>query len=270
MHNTLTRRQLLRRTAAIVAMHAPLLDMPRVSAAQRPEPVNLHHLHLIANNLNEQATFYRDILKVPVHETNSAVHVTIGKSQITFTSDSTVDSPFYHFAFTIPENQLENAMAWLEPNCPIASIKGSRRKVMNFRNWNAHSCYFFDPAGNILEFIAHHDLENGTRKKFDSNQLLHVSEIGLVAPDVPTFEAQITKYLGLTPYISSSEVFSPLGDVNGLLIVVQQDRIWLPTVDVPAGVFPTDIVLGGTQNQHTCADLPYKFRSLSGSLAVRK
>ena len=257
----MNRREFLGRMAAVSAMHVGLLQGGAVIAQDTDRaPVRLRRLQLKAPDLKAQAAFYRDVLRLPVEASADRVVVTAGYSEIEFRQAAPGEKPFYHFAFTIPENQLENAMVWLEPRCAIANIKKSRRKTIQFRNWDAEACYFFDPAGNILEFIAHRPLKNGTSAAFSEAQILHVSEIGLVAPDVPATEAKVGEVLGLTPYRGSSENFAPLGGVNGLLIVVPENRVWLPTTDVHAAVFDTGIVAEGVDSDLMWEGLPYRVK----------
>lgn len=46
--------------------------------------------------------------------------------------------------------------------------------------WPAHSCYFEDPASNIVELVARY-MENPTSEApFTTNNSLNISEIGLV------------------------------------------------------------------------------------------
>ncbi len=239
------RRQFLQWSAtAIAAMHAPLLRAETFAADSAK--VEIRHTRLRANNLAEQAGYYRDVLRLPVEASADAVRVTAGTSVIEFVPGTPGERPFYHFAFTIPENQLEAAMAWLEPRCPILNIRDTPEKIIRFKSWNAESFYFNDPAGNILEFIVHHDLANGVSEPFSERHILWQSEIGLVVPDVATAEKTIEDALGLRYFVDHSPVFSPIGDRRGLLIVVKHDRVWLPSLDVHAAVFPTDVELAGT------------------------
>lgn len=253
----MNRREFIQRAAILAAMHTPLLRAAPAFGAEPSGPVRLRRIRLNANNLAAQAKFYREVLQLPVEQNDTAVRVVVGPSVLEFRAEPAVDRPFYHFAFTIPENQLESAMAWLAPRCPIANIRNTENKIMHFRSWNAHSCYFFDPAGNILEFIAHHDLNNGTSVQFQSNQMLYISEIGLVVPDVPSVVADAKEQLGLSPYRGYSDGFAPLGDTHGLLIVCKRERIWLPTTDVPADVFPTRVELEGPRGSMAWERLPY-------------
>jgi catechol-2,3-dioxygenase len=256
-----SRREFLQWSAAtIAAMHAPLLaaeSRPGVSAK-----VEIHHTRLHANNLAKLAAYYRDVLMLPVEASDASVRVTAGQSVIEFVPGDPAQNPFYHFAFTIPENQLEPAMAWLAPRCPILNIRDTPEKIIHFKSWNAHSFYFNDPAGNILEFIVHHDLTNGVDGPFGPEHILWQSEIGLVVSDVRAAEKSIDASLGLTPYRPGSPVFSAVGDARGLLIVVKHDRIWLPTLDVHSDVFPTEVTLATkTASTLDFIGLPYRVES---------
>lgn len=254
-----TRREFLQwSVAAVAAMHAPLVRAEIANSAK----VEIRHTRLRANNLAEQASYYRDVLKLPVEATDNAVRVTAGVSVIEFVPGTAGERPFYHFAFTIPENQLEAAMIWLEPRCPILNIRDTPENIIHFKSWNAHSFYFNDPAGNILEFIVHHDLANGVTGPFGPEHILWQSEIGLVVPDVAAAEKAIEDAIGLRYFIDHSPVFSPIGDRRGLLIVVKHDRVWLPTLDVHAAVYPTEVELvGNASGAAKLSDLPYSVRA---------
>lgn len=246
MIHGMNRREFLQWSAsAFVAMHAPLLAAQSAPAAGVPAQVQIRHVKLHARDLAGQANFYSEVLRLPVATGDGFVRVTAGTSVIEFVPAAAGTRPFYHFAFTIPENKLNDAMAWLEPRCPISNIRNTHDKIMVFKSWRAESFYFDDPEGNILEFIVHHDLANGTSEAFSEKHILWESEIGLVVPDVPAAEQELEKALGLRYYIDHSPNFSPIGDARGLLIVVQKSRVWLPTLDVHADVFPTEVELGG-------------------------
>ena len=258
-----SRRDFLKWTSsAVAAMHLPFLS--RTASAQQPtvweKKVHLQHLRLRSNRIPEQAKYYRDVLRVPVEQSGSeSLRVTLGSSTLEFVSDADYERPFYHVAFTIPENQLDNAIAWLEPRCPIIPLSPRGDKIMNFRHWNAHSIFFYDPAGNILEFIAHHDLENKAASAFDESQIAYISEIGVVVPEVRDFEGEMKGRFGLSPYRNTSPVFSAIGDIGGLLITVKKGRTWLPYNGVGSEVFPTDVTLSGMEAPGTyrAEGLPY-------------
>ena len=89
--------------------------------------------------------------------------------------------------------------------------------------------YFRDPDGNILECIARHRLDNASAQAFGPASLLNVSEIGWPVEDVPQSVERLEQQLGLSVFGSASDTFTPLGDDEGLLIVVKLERPWFPT-----------------------------------------
>jgi len=263
MCHAINRREFLQWSAAVLtAMHAPLLSAQTAPAAPVSAQVQIKHVKLHARDLAAQAAYYRDVLKLPVETGDHFVRVTAGQSVIEFVPAASNTRPFYHFAFTIPENKLTDAMAWLEPRCPISNIRDTKEKIMDFKSWNAQSFYFDDPEGNILEFIVHHDLANGNSEPFSEKHILWESEIGLVVPNVPAAEREIEQALGLRYYRDHYPDFAPVGDLRGQLIVVKKDRVWLPTLDVHADVFPTEVALSGTNGRTlNISESPYFLRT---------
>jgi hypothetical protein len=111
--------------------------------------------------------------------------------------------------------------------------------VVAFPHWNAHSVFFWAPAGNLAELIARHDLDNGAPGPFTRRDLLAVSEIAFVVDDVGAAAGELAGRLGIEPYRQGSDSFIALGDEQGLLLVMQRGRNLGFDEGRPAGVFPT-------------------------------
>jgi len=259
------RREFIRGSAVaiVAAMHGTeLMSGKKVHAAELPPngPVMLKKLRLRSNDLDGQEEFYRDVLGLPVaRPSNDRLIVTTGISEIEFVPDPESANPFYHFAFTIPENLLEESLEWTTSRTDVLDVTPRGAKIRHFQNWNAHSIFFLDPVGNILEFIAHHDLKNGTDKPFGPDQILFTSEIGLVVPDVPKVAESIEKQFGHTPFRGlSSKGFTAMGDMSGLVLVVKEGRGWIP-LSVKSQVFLTEVTLGHglKKKKYTPKGLPY-------------
>src|SRR5262249_55009325 len=120
------------------------------------------------------------------------------------------------------------------------------QEVYHFVNWNAHSCYFHDPAGNILEFIARHTLPNAAPGKFGVHDILSVSEIALVAPELATLADQIKQQLNIGDYPGTSPEFMPVGNEHGFFILVRTGRIWLGGTS-QAEVHPVEVMVRSGQ-----------------------
>lgn len=221
--------------------------------------MHILELHLTARDLEGQHAFYRDVLGLPVvEETPSYFAVQAGTTKLVFEAVPGTQG-LYHFAFNIPENRLAEAKSWLAGRTPLLSEEGEDE--FESERWNAHMVYFRDADGNVLEFVARHDLDNGAPDDFGPSALLNVSEIGLPVWDVPEGVRWLSEALSLDPFREVSSTFAPLGDQHGLFIVVPVGRPWFPTRD-GATVLPLTVVLA-TQQEGTlsAAGLPYLIRS---------
>ncbi len=111
-------------------------------------------------------------------------------------------------------------------------------------DWDADNLYFYDPAGNILELIARHTLDNKSNKAFNAQSLLNISEIGIATNDVAKQVEAIQAQINVNPYRWSGELgFAPVGDEHGLFIVVKHGRIWFPDTGVPAEYLPVNVTV---------------------------
>jgi len=203
--------------------------------------VNITTLELSAKDLEPQRDFYANILELPVELESSLLKAKAGKTDLVFTQAPMEFEGAYHFAFDIPENQFYAAKAWISERIPLLRDENGQDEF-GLNTWNSHSVYFKDAAGNVLEFIARHDLKNAAEGDFDSRKILNVSEIGLPSENVIEFASELCTSLGLSIFRQGpSETFTPVGDDNGLLILPIKDRIWIPNSGVPAKLLPVKV-----------------------------
>lgn len=149
--------------------------------------------------------------------------------------------PAYHVAFNVPENQFAPAKAWISARAPLVLANG--RDEFRFDDWNADALYFRDPAGNLLELIARHTLENASDRPFDARSILEASEIGIVVDDVPSAAGALRLAFGLSNYGSCDRRFAAVGDERGLFIVVERGRPWAPDHVRPAEIHATRVAI---------------------------
>ena len=105
-----------------------------------------------------------------------------------------------------------------------------------------------DPSGNILEFIAHHELKNSRPGEFTTDDILHVNEIGVVVEDVSETVAKMKERMNIRPLTRPSDVFAAVGTRNGSFIVVKKDRLWFPERKSPAIVCPTTATIQASRD----------------------
>lgn len=194
----------------------------------------------LQTHLDNLLEFYTGVLELVQVGPNA---VQVGSSTLNFEPAEPGTTPFYHFAFNVPQNQLQEAKAWAEVRVPL--IPDAKGEVLfHSETWDAHQFYFYDPAGNILELIARHTLPNASNEPFSSHSLLEISEIGIACPNVPAAVARLQMRTGAPLYhTQTNDSFMPLGDEHGLFIVVRQGRIWFPDTGKAAMIAPFEATL---------------------------
>jgi hypothetical protein len=163
--------------------------------------------------------FYRGDLGLPV----DGETIVVGETRLGFRVED--GGAFYHFALLVPGDRFDAALAWAGERVELLG------EVFDFDNWDALAVYFHDPAGNIIELIAHHGLEeNGHRGGFEAEELAGISELGIVG-DPPELLRRL-EALGLELWDGEVEGGSRLGFVGEkgrTLILAPPGRGWLPT-----------------------------------------
>ncbi|MED3647623.1 VOC family protein [Halalkalibacterium halodurans] len=190
--------------------------------------------------LDSVKSFYKETLGLRVtHETTSQVTILVGSTLVTFEQFEDDGEPFYHYAINIPSNKLQEAKMWLEKRVTLLQHEG--KNVVPFPRWNAEALYFEDPAGNIVEWIARHNLNQTTSEPFvPSEQLLYVSEVGIVTADLGE-QTKLFESLGYPVWDQGTEHFRAIGDEHGLFITVTKDRQWFMSERV-SDFFPLEVM----------------------------
>ncbi len=204
--------------------------------------MKLEHIEIQTADLGNTKEFYHRIFNFPVIAKDSdSISFQIGSSSLKFVEKKGEDS-IYHFAFNIPENKINEALKWCKEKRLKLIPVSDGNFIADFDSWHAHSVYFFDNQGNILEFIARHDLKNSQELPFGSNQLLNISEIGIVKDNPLEYGRKLANEYGLEFFAKqhSNEFFTVLGDDEGLLIIVKNQRKWYLT-QIPANSSKTEI-----------------------------
>ena len=223
--------------------------------------MRITELHLFTQDLHAQQLFYTKALGLPlVTETAASFTVQAGATRLMF-QRTEQEGFLYHFAFSIPSNKLAHAKEWLLTRTPpIALLSVDGQDEFHGESWNVSNLYFYDKAGNILEFIAHHDVPDSTPERFDEHSVLHISEIGLAVDNVLAHAAEFKDRFGLELYRGeSSETFTAVGDMSGLFIVVKIGRFWFPTARDAASVAPVAVTIEGPEEQqYHVSPYPYE------------
>ncbi len=223
--------------------------------------MKMFELRLKYNDLTEARAFYHGVLKLAVlEETAEQLVLQAGSTRLVFEQEIGWQRK-YHFAFDIPENQINEATTWITGKAKLAILNG--QTIFNSSSrWNSNMVYFYDPSGNILEFIARHNRPNASSEPFSERSIISVSEIGLATCDVQQTVKWLCNTLGATVYDGAgSDNFSAVGDELGLLIVVKEGRNWYPETGIVAGLNPVGVTLVDEEKgEYWVPGLPYQFQ----------
>jgi len=233
-----------------------------------PSPVNwspmrfLHvRLHAPARSLPALADFYGARLGIePVEVADGAMAVGLGETRLEFLASEA--RPFYHLALLAPGNRFGKLLDWARGRTELLPDRTSGDVVFDFTSWGAQACYFHDPAGNIVELIAHRGIGETTRRgPFGGEELLGLSELGLVGPTVEA-ASRLRREVGLEVWdgtVAAESGLAFVGEPARTLILTAAGRPWLPT-GRPAEAHPAEVVLSGPPAGETTIDTIYRIR----------
>jgi hypothetical protein len=156
--------------------------------------------------------------------------------------------PFYHFAFLAPPESFAEL--------------GPAKEVFDFPAWDATAVYYDDPAGNIVELIAHRGIGESEREgPFSAAELVGISELGLVGDKHEL--ATALREIGLEQWDGAVEEawrLAFVGEKARTLILSPAGRGWLPT-GRPAEAHPCDVELSAvSEGGALLADGRYRIR----------
>jgi catechol-2,3-dioxygenase len=193
--------------------------------------VRIRSVGIPARDEGAAAQFFREVLGLPVGLTDDGlVEVQAGASRIELRHDDTAAGA-HHLAFAVPEQAFDDARRWLSDRIDLLTDGDGADEFEGPEGWDSRSVYFAGPEGTVLELIAHRGRDEPYEPPFTAGGILRVSEVGIAVDDVVASAAALQVQTGLQPFGEPSATFSPMGDVEGLLIVVAAGRPWFPTTD---------------------------------------
>ncbi|MFL4474746.1 VOC family protein [Paeniglutamicibacter sp. MACA_103] len=184
------------------------------------------NVSITVRDLEKAAQFYRDVLLLPVETTPTSAEVAIGSSRLTLTTGDGFEG-VHHLAFGILPSEFELAHEWLARRVTMLEADGSEL-ILGSDDWKSRSLYFLGPEGIILEFIARDADVSIVSSGGENPYMVSISEVGIGVEDVLATVATLSEDLAIPNFYDLSSTFASMGGHDGLLIVVQRDRLWFP------------------------------------------
>lgn len=214
--------------------------------------MRFNKLKLGSKSVKKQQGFYADVLGFGIKKsTTDQLVIQAGFTEFIFSQQ--LDPPnLYHFCFLIPTGSLESSIQYLESR-EIELLPFQEEKIIHFDT--GRSIYFFDPDGNIAEFIERPSLDYPAKKTFDIIDVICVNEIGLPVLKTLGMSHELMTNKGVQPINPKAwnENFCWVGDHEGALIVVKEGRHWMPT-EIPCVIndFELDYLENGDHMTIKC------------------
>ncbi len=187
--------------------------------------------------------FYGTTLGLPAAGTDTFV---VGDARLGFRAAAPSRRPFHHVALLVPGDRFEAAHAWAAERTEL--LRFHDEPVVHFDAWDADAVYFHDPAGSIVELIAHRALgATGATGPFAAPELLGISEVGLVLADRAGAAHVLERDLGVGIFSgdAAADDLAFAGRQGHALILTPPGRGWLPT-GRRAERHAAEVVLEGT------------------------
>ncbi|PDZ09031.1 glyoxalase [Bacillus pseudomycoides] len=195
---------------------------------------------LYSNALEEMKDFYLNKLDFQLlHSSEMSFSIQVGESELEFRKNNLNSKPLYHFAFNIPSNQFSEAKEWAK-KMVVLNVEDGEDEVY-FSRSNAHSFYFMDPAGNIVEFISRHTISPESNEPFSVHSILNVSEMSVTTDQVLAVGNQLIEYgISVRDGEALSDGFHFMGENGVYLLLGLSGRRWFFS-ELDAAVHPLQI-----------------------------
>lgn len=204
--------------------------------------MRIEQLLLPVTDIAATARYFQDTLQLGVTDAD----VRVGTTRISLREAPRHVSGAVHLAFNVPDNRFAAAAAWLRERTPLQCSPEGRDYFALESSWQSQSVYFTGPDGLILELIGRRRLPDSAQQgPFHGSELTCVSEVGLPVSDVPSTQRALTQTFGLQPLSDPSDAFAPMGDDDGLLIVVNAQRRWFPEQKDLPGAHGIEVLIDG-------------------------
>lgn len=207
--------------------------------------VQIQEVAITVTDLAAAARFYRDVLELPVAEGPRQVTVTIGSSRLVL-EEGDQFSGVHHLAIGIAPADFEVARDWLSQRVELIVVDGSE-VIEGPEGWDSRSVYFLGPEHIVLELIARDADSSARAGDGQVPRPLSLSEVGIGVPSVSEAVCALKSGLGLPPFPPQEASFAPVGGHDGLIILVDQHRIWYPTDAQQAARGSMTVTLAGPQ-----------------------
>jgi catechol-2,3-dioxygenase len=201
--------------------------------------MRIDRVRLQIPDLADGARFFATVLRLPVTRDGDGLRVPVGRSRLVLSEGRRPVRGVHHLAFEVPASAFAAYRDGLRSRVPLLEGADGATEFEGPPGWNSRSVYFEGPDEMVLEVIARRNrAEPGAGGR---PHLSAISEVGVAVADVPAMAAALHRTHGLEPFNGTSADFAPVGDEEGLLVLVSPGRPWYPTQRTVAEPLPLTV-----------------------------
>jgi len=185
---------------------------------------------LYAYDVHKMKEFYCNHLGFAlITNTDHFVDIAVGESIITFEKIPSYVKKQYHFALNIPCNLFQQGKIWVKDRAELLFSEG--QDEVYYDRLKAHSCYFYDPEGNIIELISRQEVnQKQDADSFSPEHVLNIGEMNLTSDAIDSVANSLKEY-GITPMNNNeirSNALTFMGNYEdgANLLLGPSERIW--------------------------------------------
>ncbi|MCT4475798.1 VOC family protein [Peribacillus frigoritolerans] len=206
----------------------------------------INKVTLYSHVWDEMRSFYVDVLGFELlSQTDDDFVIKAGESVLEIKKYHHKGKPFYHFAMNIPTNLFTSAKAWAKSKVKLTREDDDDEVYFSFSD--AHSFYFLDPSGNIVEFISRYSVSpESEAESFSAQNVLCISEINITTDEVRALGNQLISN-GVP--VRKGEAISEDGlnfmgehEAGSFLLLGPRKRRWIFS-DKESEIFPLSLVI---------------------------
>lgn len=199
---------------------------------------------IFVSSFEETKNFYTQLFQGLVTTSSSdEFQLSFLINQLNLKRNHTKEDPFYHFAFLVPYSLFDQAKEFVQSVVPLNTQDG--KDEISFKK-GIHSCYFYDPSGNIVEFIAMEAVDTD-KTTFTVDTIKGLVEMSLVTSDVKETASHLAEAGIFTKPLESikEDNLNFIFTDHTILLLSPIGRTWVFS-EKQATVFPQSITVDDT------------------------
>ena len=187
-------------------------------------------LEFYTTKLQAQYDFYIIELGFTQYErSNNRFSFHVGHTHVVIQEDLESQLNPIHFAFALQNIGIVEVYHFLKHKVELIPNQRNGRVIIDFPAWKAQSLYFFDADYNVVEFILRKRDLKKMNSMFSVDNISSICEVGMPVKNCTHVAKSLKEKLCLEEYMGASDHFIPIGDDDGLFIMVEEGvKKWFP------------------------------------------